>query len=386
MKNNTVIIGFLFFVLFLTFHVTHLSAAEQPPSQSSKQLKSKIKTISKSIQLKESKMSRLQKKMYSTDRQIAALSKSLTKLKEEIESSQSRLVGLEQEKSQLEEKISKTGDSLADMSRIFYMLQMENPFKAMINRENISKSNRLKTYHDYLIKEFEYQSKQLNQQLSSLSVLDKSLIKRISKLEKLAEKNRVKSDKLKASYKQRSKDVARLSNEIKSGAKKVKRLKTDQKRLEKLAKEIEKLKIAKKSSGMSFAKQKGGLSWPVNGRVIQKFGRSRAGTKLKWRGVLIETQAGAGVNAVAGGQVVFADWLTGYGHVLIVEHGRGYMSLYAHNQQLLKSVGDKVHENQQIALAGNSGRSGKPALYFEIRHRGKPVNPAKWIVARKSRQ
>ena len=386
MKNNTVIIGFLFFILFLTFHVTHLSAAEQSPSQSSIQLKSKIKTISKSIQLKESKMSRLQKKMYSTDGKIAALSKSLLKIKGDIDVSQARLAGLEQEKSQLEKKISITGDSLAEMSRLFYMLQMDNPFKAMINQENISRENRIRTYHDYLIKEFEHQSSQLNQQLSSLSVLDKSLIKRISKLEKLAEKNRVKTVKLKTSYEQRSKDVARLSNEIKSDAKKVKRLKTDQKRLEKLAKEIEKLKFAKKSSGMSFAKQKGGLSWPVNGRVIRKFGRLRAGTKLKWRGVLIETRAGTGVNAVAGGQVVFADWLTGYGYVLIVEHGLGYMSLYAHNQQLLKSVGDKVRENQQIALAGNSGRSGKPALYFEIRHRGKPVNPAKWIVARKSRQ
>ncbi|MDH3326710.1 MAG: peptidoglycan DD-metalloendopeptidase family protein [Gammaproteobacteria bacterium] len=134
---------------------------------------------------------------------------------------------------------------------------------------------------------------------------------------------------------------------------------------------------------MSFAKKKGELSWPVSGRVTQKFGRIRAGSKLKWRGVLIETQAGAVVSAVEKGQVVFADWLTGYGFVLIIEHGKGYMSLYAHNQQLLGKVGDQVRKNQHIALAGNSGRSGKPALYFEIRYKGKPVNPARWIVARK---
>ena len=386
MKNSKVIIICAFLVLFSMFHVLPSFAADVSPSKQSRVLKSKIQKITKSVKLKKNKFSKLEKTIFSTDKKIESLSKKQFELEQKLRKTRLRLAGLEKEKKQLLASISTSNQNLSRLIRAFYILQRQQPLKVLLNQKDMGTVGRLKVYHDYLIRAYTNQSTRLQKQLNEMSTLDKTLSRRQLMLEELLQKNRQQTIQLQKSYKERQQTLAKLQSEIKSATSKIKRLKSDQKRLEKLAKAIAKLKLEKKSSGMSFAKKRGRLAWPVKGRVVQKFGRLRAGSKLKWRGVLIETQAGSEVRAVSKGEVVFADWLTGYGFVIILDHGRHYMSLYGHNQQLLLDVGDKVNENQLIALAGNSGRSGKPALYFEIRYKGKPVNPTKWIVARKSRR
>lgn len=369
-----------FFVLFLLVLVFQAHADES----GQRQLKQQIQSISQSLKLKENQKTRLQKKIYASDKKIQRLGDKFLAIKNKQRQSQNRITGLEQEKSSLTSKITASNKTLSQMMRLFYMLPAQTPLNLLISRNNFGKTGRQKVYYDYFIKDYLQQHNKLTTQLVDLNQLDKLLSDQIIELKLLAEKNKKHSLNLELKYQQRSDELAKVIKEIGKRSTKIKLLKNDQKRLEKLAKAIAKLK-KKKINGMSFAKQKGGLAWPVNGKVTNKFGRLRSGSKLKWRGVLIETKAGASVKAVSGGRVVFSDWLTGYGFVLIIEHGRGYMSLYGHNQQLLKSVGDNVSKNEQIALAGKSGRNGKPALYFEIRHKGKPINPSKWIVANKSR-
>jgi len=398
MKNHGIILSCVFFVSFFMFHVLPVYSAEQSLNSSSKsfskqssvsikadsqRLKSNIRSISKSLKLKQNQRSKLQKKIYQFDSQIQKLGDSHLELSQKQTQAKARLAGLAQEKSFLLKNIKSSNQAMAELIRAFYLIQNQQPLKALINGENSSKTARLKIYHDYLIKDYLKQYQVLSEQYETLKTLDVRLNKRLSVLEELEEQNRKQALTLRNRYKQRGLALNKLEAEITSATSKVTRLKADQKRLEKLAREINRIKKAK-PSGMSFATHKGGLSWPVKGHVTQTFGRLRAGSKLKWRGVLIRTQAGASVTSVANGRIVFADWLSGYGFVIIVDHGRGYMSLYAHNQQLLGNVGDSVRENQLIALAGSSGRNGKPALYFEIRYKGKPVNPAKWIAAKKS--
>jgi len=349
-----------------------------------KRLQSKISRISNSIKLKENQKTRLQKKIYSFDKKIESLSLTRLELIQKQTKAQDRLDGLEQEKTNLLVGIEASSQSMADLIRAFYILQLKKPVNVLLNQEDVGKTGRMKTYHDYLIKDYLKQYQELNNKYSQLKEIDQSLITRLLVLEKLVEKNNRQATALQESYEERNLALEKLTTEIASDKSEIESLKADEKRLEKLAQAIAKIE-KKKTTGMSFAEHKGGLIWPVNGKVVQRFGRNRAGSKLKWRGVLIETSVGANVTAIAKGRIVFADWLSGYGFVLILDHGREYMSLYAHNQQLLGKVGDQVRENQQIALAGSSGRSGKPALYFEIRHKGKPVNPAKWILAKKSR-
>jgi septal ring factor EnvC (AmiA/AmiB activator) len=131
-----------------------------------------------------------------------------------------------------------------------------------------------------------------------------------------------------------------------------------------------------------FAKSKGKLAWPVQGRLAGDFGQPRGAGPVKWNGVLLEAAAGTPVRAIHRGRVAFADWLQGLGLLVIVDHGGGYMSLYGHNEALLKESGDWVEPGEPIAQVGDTGGQARPGLYFEIRLNGEPVNPNAWMAKR----
>jgi len=134
-----------------------------------------------------------------------------------------------------------------------------------------------------------------------------------------------------------------------------------------------------------FDKLKGHLPWPVKGRILARYGTSKDQGHLKWRGVLIATKYGTPVKAISHGRVAFSDWLQGFGFITIIDHGDGYMSLYGHNETLLKQAGDWVNAGDVIATSGDSGGQPRPALYFEIRSHGKPVNPSNWCTSKVAR-
>ena len=134
--------------------------------------------------------------------------------------------------------------------------------------------------------------------------------------------------------------------------------------------------------GGAFSSARGKLPWPVNGRLLARFGETRGGdSRTKWDGVMISASPGSQVRAVHGGRVVFADWLRGAGLLVILDHGNGYLSLYGHNQSLLKSAGDVVKAGEAISTVGNSGGQDSSGLYFAIRQQGRPSDPAQWCRA-----
>ena len=128
----------------------------------------------------------------------------------------------------------------------------------------------------------------------------------------------------------------------------------------------------------SFAALKGNLRLPVRGVVANRFGTARQEGST-WKGLFIRAQAGSDIKAIAGGRVVFAEWMRGFGNLLIVDHGGSYLSIYGYNDALLKQVGDGVRGGDSIATAGNSGGNPESGLYFEIRHQGLPIDPLKWV-------
>jgi septal ring factor EnvC (AmiA/AmiB activator) len=187
--------------------------------------------------------------------------------------------------------------------------------------------------------------------------------------------------------KKRRSILAALKKREHSTKSKLDRLLADQRNLERLTNQmgdIVERKAITPASGMGFAKLKGSLPWPVSGRLLARYGRPRLGSgQLTWRGLLIEATEGDEVASVADGRVVFSDWLRGYGYVVIVDHGNNYLSLYGHNQALFRDVGENVKKGDILALVGQTGSNNVPALYFEIRHRGDPVNPQRWIQAKR---
>lgn len=129
----------------------------------------------------------------------------------------------------------------------------------------------------------------------------------------------------------------------------------------------------------SFASLKGKLRLPVRGELINRFGSPRERGGIKWNGLFIRAADGNEVKAIAGGQVVFAEWIRGFGNFIILDHGNDYMSLYGHNDTLTKRAGEKVRGGDTIAVVGNSGGNSQSGLYFELRHKGKPFDPLAWI-------
>ncbi|HDU2778002.1 murein hydrolase activator EnvC, partial [Klebsiella pneumoniae] len=123
---------------------------------------------------------------------------------------------------------------------------------------------------------------------------------------------------------------------------------------------------------------RGQAFWPVRGPLLHRYGEQLQG-ELRWKGMVIAASEGTEVRAIADGRVILADWLQGYGLVVVVEHGKGDMSLYGYNQSALVSVGTQVRAGQPIALVGSSGGQGRPSLYFEIRRQGQAVNPQPWL-------
>jgi septal ring factor EnvC (AmiA/AmiB activator) len=131
------------------------------------------------------------------------------------------------------------------------------------------------------------------------------------------------------------------------------------------------------ASNGNFARQKGSLRLPVRGPVAGRFGSPRDGGGT-WHGLFIRAGAGNDVKAVAGGRVVFAEWMRGFGNLMIVDHGDSYLSIYGNNDSLLKQVGQAVKGGETVATVGNSGGNQESGLYFELRHKGQPIDPMKW--------
>ena len=179
--------------------------------------------------------------------------------------------------------------------------------------------------------------------------------------------------------------LARLERQINNQEKNLSELETSRNRIENLLMSLGELLAdipQSPSDSRPFKQQKGKLPWPASGPFLASFGETRKQGGLKWNGVLISTRHGTPVRAVSHGRVAFADWLQGFGFITIIDHGDGYMSLYGHNETLIKQAGDWVEASEVIATSGDSGGQPMPGVYFEIRARGKPVNPGAWCSRR----
>jgi len=191
------------------------------------------------------------------------------------------------------------------------------------------------------------------------------------------------ADKLQGAQKERQTTLASLNRSLDDRGSNLNQLKADQQRLQKLLEDMQRSlnDIPADLGGKPFGKLAGKLPWPVEARISTGYNSRREGA-LRWQGVIFNAAPGTPVRAIHSGRVVFADWLRGYGLLTIVDHGNGYLTLYGYNQSLLREVGEWVSAGDSLALAGNSGGNRTNGLYFEIRHRGKAVNPTRWCNQR----
>jgi septal ring factor EnvC (AmiA/AmiB activator) len=320
-----------------------------------------------------------QKELKRTDEAIATTARDIRNLEGELDALRKELANLEQQRATLSQERDAQAQHIADHLAAAYRLKGQDFFKMLLNQESPERFERMIRYHGYFSAA---RSETLAAYSQTLAELEANATTTRVREQALAERQRALDAERTALVdrrKARERHLASLGDEMKDKAQERTRLEKDRGRLEQLLAEI--VRRSQAVAG-AFATRRGQLPWPTRGPVRHAFGASRAGGHLKWQGLFIAAAEGSAVNAVHGGRVAFADWLRGFGLLTIVDHGGGFMSLYAHADVLYKQVGDRVEAGDLIATAGRSGGYTEPGLYFEIRAKGAPVDPILWLSKR----
>ena len=305
----------------------------------------------------------------------------LKKLNRKFSQQKRHLNKLYKDKRRNEKELAAQRELLAEQLRTAYKNGRQEYLKLMLNQQDPAALTRVTTYYDYFNKARTHRIKDALQTIATLEQIKVKIENKQRVVTKLKQEQLAEKQQLEESYNERAIVVARLKQELNSKDKQLNQLLENEQDVQRLLQAIrevmpELLKVPDKTQ--PFGKLRGKLKWPASGKVNNVFGKKRKAGRLSWNGIVIKAPQGRDVHAVARGRVAYADWLRGYGLLIIIDHGDGYMSLYGHNQSLFKETGDWVEAGEEIASVGNSGGKQHSGLYFEIRHNGKPTNPGKW--------
>jgi len=379
----------------------------------------------------------VQKDLKATETDIGNLEKQVEALQQELKKTEGELERLDTEKNKLQSARVEQQRLIAIQARSAYQNGREEYLKLLLNQQNPEKFARTLTYYDYLSKARLEQLRTFNETLRQLANVEQEIATQQQQL--LAQRADLDSRRqaLETERGKRQQVLAKLNSDMKDRDQKLQSREQDQADLSKVLKTIEetlarqareaeearkKALLAQQEAekrrqqealaaaaareqarepveppkkarttlgplvssdganyGGAFSAARGKLPWPVNGRLLARFGDARGSdARAKWDGVMISANPGTQVRAVHGGRVVFADWLRGAGLLVILDHGNGYLSLYGHNQSLLKSAGDIVKAGEAISTVGDSGGQDAAGLYFAIRQQGRPTDPSQW--------
>ena len=315
--------------------------------------------------------------------EIAAKMRKLAEVSASLRDQERARRDLKEESERANRRLATEKDALARQVRSSYMAGHEELFKLLLSQESPAALGRMLVYFDYYNKARAARITAVAGELAKLSELDAASARVEVELKSLEEAQAHEVAALEKSRDERAALVAKLDEEIRDGNAAVAKLRGEEQRLADLVKRLSEVMASfPVDTDEPFAKSKGKLAWPVQGRLAGDFGQPRGAGPVKWNGVLLEAAAGTPVRAIHRGRVAFADWLQGLGLLVIVDHGGGYMSLYGHNEALLKESGDWVEPGEPIAQVGDTGGQARPGLYFEIRLNGEPVNPNAWMAKR----
>ena len=324
---------------------------------------------------------RLRAQLRSTERDIGELNTALRDLERQRVEHTESLARLQQDKKRKEAGLTQQRDALAEHLRASYALGKQGPLKLLLNQTEPAAAGRSLKYYDYFYRARTEQIDSINRNLLAVARLEQDIQSQARELDALLARQQQQKATLEDKRQARKTLLAELENEISGSEQRLSKLKEDEQGLQELVRRLRRALADMPPpavTGKNFAQLKGKLSLPAEGKIAARFGGARQLGHLKWQGIVIDTPDGTQVRAIAPGRVVFADWMRGFGLLLIVDHGEGYMSLYGNNQSLEKSVGETVAARELIAHAGNSGGRERTGLYFEIREKGAPVNPLHW--------
>lgn len=398
MKLNRRAKKFLLILIF-SFNFSSLPAGETEDAKNNlNKIQKQIDLIDKEIK-KNSKVKKgLNKSLKKHEKEISATKKEIYKVKKKQKSNKKKLASLNKKLKKLELEMLKRKKLQSEILYQSYIKPKPGYLQLFLEGINPNEVSRQINYIGFLTKAQNENILELNkirENISSTKKSTKKILKNVTQLRKKKEKNAKKLEKRKKAKKI---TLSKISKKLKSQKSKKQKLQQDEKKLSNLVKNlmlklkaeekkrrVEKKEITDKKKivdieayKINFAKLKKKLKLPIKGKIIHKYNSKRRDTGTRWKGLFIKAKEGSNVTSVASGQVVFSDWLRGFGNIIIIDHGKSYMSLYGNNDSLLKQKGEYIKGGDVIALSGNSGGNKNNGLYYELRHNGKPFNPLKW--------
>ncbi|MGB9150025.1 MAG: peptidoglycan DD-metalloendopeptidase family protein [Burkholderiales bacterium] len=387
------------------------AARKKPqPSEELKALRGRIDELQKDIAKKETSKSEVADDLKESEKEISETNRTLSELALEQKETAGELAALQSKTGTLKTNVTKHQADLEKLIKNQYQSGGDDALKLLLNGKDPAQVSRHMHYYSYLAKARADSIQSLKSDIAQLNLAEAETRATAKQLADLKAEEARQKQKLLSERQKRKNLLDRISGQIKNQKREVGKLKQDEARISQLVDRLAKMLAQKKKKstksaakatapenvkpgapaiqndeepddsfrGTSFASLRGKLKLPVRGELANRYGSPREGGGLTWKGLFIRAAEGAGVKAVADGRVVFADWLRGFGNLMILDHGGGYMSLYGNNESLLKQVGTSIKPGDTIASVGNSGGNAESGLYFELRHQGKTLDPLPW--------
>ena len=368
------------FVVLMT-NSTSANSTDEEYEKRLNELQQSISELQQQLTKVEGSRSDLQQLLKKSEVDIGKLTKKIDTLKEALAREKKQLSQLQTERSQLELSRDYQQEQIIDIINRSYRLGRQSHIKLLLNQQQPTLISRLLRYHKYLIRARAEKINDYRETMARLSQLESKIIASSNILENRRQALNQRYQQLRNSQLKRIEVLNKLNADFNTKNSRLVELEQDRQRLQMLldeaANSLANLKLP--DDALLFKQLRGELPKPSTGKVLHHYGSYRSSSRLTWSGIFYDDIPGSDVTAVHYGRVIFSDYLKGHGLLLIIDHGDGYMSLYAHNQALYKETGDWVSGEEVIASVGNSGGLESAGLYFEIRHQGQPQDPGKWL-------
>lgn len=344
-------------------------------------LQKQIRSVQEIINNRRGEHRRQQRALQEIEQAVAAVHRNIARLEARNRELFGELESLSQREAELFSAIAKQREHIGRDLANAYRLGREEPLKLLLNLEDPHELSRSMRYYDYFLDARRQRIERFQGTLNELAEVRNAMGERQRALEEQRQHMAEEESQLREQLVLRQQTLESLQSEIARHDGELTELQTQQEELERLIRTIQEAitRLSPTEEQQPFVQRRGKLPWPTEGELKHRFGNRRSAS-LNWDGWLIRAEEGKPVRAVHGGRVVFSDYLRGHGLLIIIDHGHEYLSLYAHNQVLLKEIGEWIHAGEVVARVGNSGGLEHSSLYFELRHRGKPTNPAPWFA------
>ena len=360
-----------------------------------KQLRNRIDSLQKNLAASEETKNETADALRESERAISETNRLLRDLAEDQRAVNQQLADLHDQNRKTSVDLDAQRTRLARLLYQQYTGSQPDALKLLLNREDPNRIAREVHYLTHLARARAELIGNLRTNLGRISNLTQETQQKSAELAAINAEQQAQRKRLEAEKTTRKAVLLKVSRQIEKQRREISTLKHDETRLARLVDQISQMLARTKPPALrnerlpdgaadtgAFAQIKGRLSLPVRGELKNRFGGPREGSGVLWKGLFIATPTGQEVKAVAAGRVVFADWLRGFGNLLIIDHGDGYMSLYGNNESLFKQVGDTARSGETVASVGNSGGNMDSGLYFEMRHQGKAFDPLGWVSLR----